>query len=378
MNLKGDVIAIKDLHNGKIIFFNEQGFVEKEVGFDDKNNPSSFTTYLYLDNKLNIEKLYGINGNYTNIYYYDQDGKLASSSLTAIINREMTWKIDIDYFMGGNGNIVKELSKDKIILGDTKPTEKTSITQYYYSGNILDSMIIDHSNGNRIVNSFKQNLLINSFEFDSTGNLNKENSKDDFEYKYDAVGNWIQRSYKMGQSNIVETREIFYKGSDISNFIKMYSDIKFKLDPDSRVEEKEVAPKDKIDYSQNDIVIPPPINTQNYETQSSNYFTDIRRNQIIGYVKDGMYIFNTDNRILGKIDDDIIYIAESNAIGRKVGVIKGELIYELNEGSLGKVVAIVKDGYIKQIANGSERGVVGTYVGDEINGYACAAVLLLF
>lgn len=377
-NLKGEVIAIKYGENGNLTFFNEKGFIEKEVGFDNKGNPASYTVYLYLNNKLDKEDMRGIEGGYVKNYYYNEFGTLSSANLSANFKNGMTWSIDDKYTFDTNEKLINVVTKSNFSSGNTKYDENVTNTLLFYTNNVLDSEETNYQNGNRSISKYKNNLLISYIYYDSSGTLNNKNSQTDFEYKYDARGNWVQKSYLQDNSRIVETRDIFYKETDISKFENMYNEIKLKLEVATKDKNKTRASESENIENRGNIIIPPPSNSGSYQSQPSNYFTDVRRNRKIGYLKEGKFIFSVEGRILGKIEGDIIYNAESGSIGRKVGVIKGELVYQLDNGTLRNVVAVVKNGYIKHIDNGYDRGVIGSYEGDEINGYACAAVLLLF
>ena len=74
MHLKGEVIAILD-EDSLFYFFNKKGNIEKDIYPDSNGSTSSFTTYFYVNNKLNKKEDHLILTSVYNGETFEKDGK---------------------------------------------------------------------------------------------------------------------------------------------------------------------------------------------------------------------------------------------------------------------------------------------------------------
>lgn len=242
MHLKGDVIAIQE--EGNFTFFNQKGNIEKEITFDDKGKTLSFTTFFYVNDKLNKQETHstGEESNtfyyYNTRYYYNRSGKLISDNSTFSIDiNGIKGKVKSEnyYFFDKYQKLIKLIHKTSHNIGGGGWDISKYSKFYYYTNDLLDSTVVRNSSNKSKpdIEIYKNNLLINSFKYDSNGTIRNDISETDYKYKFDAIGNWIERSYLKAGKRIVKTREIFYKGADIKKFSKMYDNSKMKYESGS-------------------------------------------------------------------------------------------------------------------------------------------------
>jgi hypothetical protein len=226
MNLKGDVVLIKDR---EYIFFNDKGnSIKKYNEFTDGiGEYINIANYFYIENKLSkITSLITLsiqNKIYkTEIqesFNYDNDGNLTTS---ARVTGDGDKKIGgITYYFYQKGKLVTDSTLSNYI-----DYSITQVNNFKYNGESL--IRIDHTqirSGN-----VDDKSMSYSSDFYENGLVTKEvinNEKTlSYEYEYDMKGNWIKQTKSDGS---IRKREIFYKGDDISLYENKFDELKKEI-----------------------------------------------------------------------------------------------------------------------------------------------------
>lgn len=214
-DLKGDVIlVIENEEIGPWTFYNSNGYIEQEY----KNDPfPTVKKFTYANNKLQKTSDKSKSPNVYNvetIYNYNKIGILQS-------------EVKIDR-TGNKKNIKTEFTyNDKGELIKLKDNTGFIITYNYNSDGKVESEILkfnDQSTNFSVENKnyYDENGVLVYLEtyYPNT----KEKKKRIFNYKLDSKGNWIEKSITENGNEIsIVKRVIFYKGDNISSYLKKVS-----------------------------------------------------------------------------------------------------------------------------------------------------------
>lgn len=217
MNLKGDVVGIKDYGGFHFYFINNNGNIDKSYFYyDDKIK--SFSTYLYTNDKLiNVLHLHENIDNsiacFNEFFYYDNNSNLISRIQSYSIGKEPD---------GQNFTYDKNGFPNETFNKNTGQLESKS----YWNNGELDSVY--HYNEKMILDNieyFKNGRIIKFLFFNNSGEIERNSSRD-YQYFYDRNGNdikYITTSY-LGFKDSSE-RIIFYKGDEISNYLDRFQNL---------------------------------------------------------------------------------------------------------------------------------------------------------
>jgi hypothetical protein len=211
MNLKGDVIGLKD-YDGRFYFFNENGMIEKLFSDD-----SYWEIYDYSDNRLlnTFSFISGDNCFVNNLEY--NSGFLVTKTIFNLNDQETRavykYKNDINGFPIEESMFIPALNKEYI-------------TKFYRNYFSIDSSV-HYNNGEglsgKTIYKYKDDRQIESLFFDKLGEIDKENSYN-YSYNIDSKGNDFKRKSVnlLSEVDSVE-RVVIYKGDDITKYSNMYS-----------------------------------------------------------------------------------------------------------------------------------------------------------
>lgn len=225
MNLKGDVVGIQENATESFSFFNENGNFDKSYQ-DPKNKLSiftgSFTEYTYKDDR--IEKKINTNGSssgksqITSIYTFEKEKLITETTFTDdnLINSKKT-------FYYGKNNL---LERDSTILETNFKDEKTIQTfgnRYTYNEN---EELVKKTNYSKWEKSLSTTIY-NYKNGDVYDEIEDGKTKAKYEYIFDTHGNWIQQKNTL--SGDIINRTIYYRGEDITEFIKKFNEVKSRI-----------------------------------------------------------------------------------------------------------------------------------------------------
>jgi hypothetical protein len=223
MNLKGDVILIKD--GVEYIFFNDKGNIIKK--YNDFNTENiSIGNYFYIENKLSkiitLFKSSNQNKTYNNeiqeTFNYDNDGNL----ITSVGQSDQGGSWNVFYFYE-KGKLVKDSVQQQFIGYST-----TRVNTFIYNGESLIRRDFNEKSFGNFPITYKHIYFYeNGLE---TKKINDDNSTSFYEYENDMKGNWVKQKQSDGE---VFKREIFYKGDDISLFENKYEELKKEISSSS-------------------------------------------------------------------------------------------------------------------------------------------------
>ena len=207
---------------------------------------------------------------------------------------DLKHKEEFYYFYDKNQRLIKNVSKFH-----SGQSVNESHFFYFYTDDLLDSIVKKSPDKSKLfVEIFKNNLLIKFLGYDSKGNLRKDISTTNYSYKFDAIGNWIERSFFKAGKRVFETREIFYKDDDINNFSKMYDRIKMKYESGLN-ESKKSHPNIKMNESpkSSNLIISTNNSLQNLQSESQPQKQWVNCKYCNGTGKNVCYHCNGDKQI---------------------------------------------------------------------------------
>ena len=211
MNLKGDVIGLKD-YDDHFYFFNEKGMIEKE--FHDEN---IWAVYDYSDNRLlNIFRGNSWSGDlWLTNFEYDSGFIVTKSSFDFI---EQVSEFQYKYKNDVNGFPVEEFF-------GFEPNDTIASTKFFRNNLKLDSSykyVMGDLSSKIIYADGREGKYI---EFDDFGGVDKQNSCN-YSYDVDIKGNDFKKKsiFLSGKVDSAE-RVILYKGDNLTKYSTIYSTI---------------------------------------------------------------------------------------------------------------------------------------------------------
>ena len=211
MNLKGDVIALKD-GDDKFYFFNQNGFIDKIIYYS--NGVDQIEDYLYSNNLLDkqIVKMNGSDESVITTCIYNEKKQL--------VKKICKWSLGDGYsyyIYNNDGKIIKDsLYQELFNYNKEKTYTFFHVTNYFYNKDTIDYTEFINEDGKKLL-KYK----------DEFGNFYEtENRRNNVEYVKDIMGNWIESKWDMDGKSYNKTRVVFYKGQDISSYLNTYNNFK--------------------------------------------------------------------------------------------------------------------------------------------------------
>ena len=204
MNLKGDVIGLKD-YEGGFYFFNERGMIDKTF-FSGENSHYSFSLDVFNNDIL------------TNRFYFFED-----------FNVNVEFKYDMNSFLveeisSGTNNSSKKIYKNDKNGFPIEVSDETYKDVKYWNNGTLDS-------SKTIFFDEKFGGLYNKFLDGRCIIFKNSQGIENFKYTLDSKGNDIKKITINDQGIITDSSEriIIYKGEDLSKYIRDYVNVVSKL-----------------------------------------------------------------------------------------------------------------------------------------------------
>lgn len=233
MNLKGDIILIQNEY-GEYSFFDENGFIIKS--YIEEKDISEISNYYYVNGRLVSKIKLSLYDNELHksveTNYYDENQNIKYKVVKQKDrNRTIFERSNFQYL---NGLLISDSVTRSVDYDDKSFYGSRSYSKYRYSNGLKmkverefnsffskeefeqDITIEDVSEYHKSVSTFLNGLEIKNETEDGVIN---------YEYIFDAIGNWIERRANMAGENTVSRRIIFYKGNDISYYEKNFEKV---------------------------------------------------------------------------------------------------------------------------------------------------------
>jgi len=203
MNLKGEVIGLKD-YEGGFYFFNEKGMIDKT--FHSTEDLLSFSLYVYNNDIL------------TNTFYFFEN-----------ISVNVEFKYDTNSFLVEEISSSINHSSKKIYKNDKKGFPVEILNESFKDLNYWNNGTLDSSK--TIFFDEKFGGLYNKFLDGRCIIFKNDQGTKNFKYTLDSKGNDIKKSTLNNQGIITDSSEriIIYKGGDLSKYIRNYVNVVSKL-----------------------------------------------------------------------------------------------------------------------------------------------------